>query len=359
MMAVKPVEIEKKEPEKESGEALLTVPQQDVLPPWEEDTTFEIVGHPHTRVEGVEKVTGRARYAYDVRLPGQLYADVLRSPHPHARVTRVDTSKAEALEGVHAVIARHNVLDITWYQEEAALFSDTACFVGDEVAAVAAVSEEVAADALRLIEVHYELLPFVAEMEAALREDAPVIHSGGDKGGEGNRAEEAETYERGDVDKGFAEADVVIEGTYTTQTALHNALEPHGCTAFWQGDELTLYSSTQGIFAVREGVAKKLDLSENRVRVIKQHMGGGFGAKQVPWKDTVMAALLSKRTGRPVQLMYSREAENLAAGNRNPTRQRVRLGAKRDGVLTAISVEVQMAIGAYQVGGEGSNVVGI
>ncbi|HVL34752.1 MAG TPA: molybdopterin cofactor-binding domain-containing protein, partial [Burkholderiales bacterium] len=146
--------------------------------------------------------------------------------------------------------------------------------------------------------------------------------------------------------------------TYTTQTALHNALEPHGCTASWEGDALVLHESTQGIFAVRDEVAKKLGLPPARVRVVTQHMGGGFGAKQIAWKHSVIAALLAQRAGRPVQLMLERAAENLAVGNRNATRQRVRLGARRDGTLTAIDVHVLIQAGAYQVGGEDSDVIG-
>lgn len=348
-MAIKSPNIERKEGD---GEAELSVPQQRVLPPWQGDS-FGVVGKSHSRLEGFEKVTGSACYTYDVRLPGQLYAGVLRSPHPHARVLKVDTSKAERLPGVHAVLSRNDALDIDWFEEEVPLFSDTVRFVGDEVAAVAAESEELLEDALRLIEVSYEPLPFVTDPVRALEEGAPKIHENG------NLIGEPEVYERGDAERALGEADVIIDRVYTTQTALHNALEPHGTTAHWQGGDLTLYESTQGIFAVRQGVAKRLGLNETSVRVIKQHMGGGFGAKQVAWKQTIFAALLSKKAGRPVQLMLDREGENLAAGNRNATRQRVRLGAKRDGTLMAVTIEVHIQAGAYQVGSEGSNVVGL
>jgi xanthine dehydrogenase YagR molybdenum-binding subunit len=154
------------------------------------------------------------------------------------------------------------------------------------------------------------------------------------------------------------EAEVTLEQTYTTQTALHQALEPHGCTAAWEGETLVLYESTQGIFAVREEVARQLGLPQERVRVVTRHMGGGFGAKQIMWKHSLIAALLAKRAGRPVQLMLDRESESLAAGNRNATRQRVRLGAKRDGTLTAIDVHVLVQAGAYSPGGEDSDVIG-
>ena len=167
-----------------------------------------------TRLEGREKVSGKARYASDVRLPGQLYARVLRSPHPHAKVLRVDTSRAEALGGVHAVVSSSNGPDISWY-EDSRLFDSTVRFIGDEVAAVAAESEELAADALRLIEVQY--LPLAFDVVDGKPADTKV-------------------QERGNVLTGLREADVVVEASYTTGTALHNALEPHGGTAAWDGN---------------------------------------------------------------------------------------------------------------------------
>ena len=247
--------------------------------------------------------------------------------------------------------------DVTVYKEKSPLFSETVRFVGEEVAAVAAESEQIARDALALIEVDYEVLPFVTDMQAALESDAPVIHE--ETEGEGNRAGEVDSYSRGDVERTLNEADVVIDEIYTTQTHVHNSLETHGCTALWAGDELTIYASTQGVFSIREAVAEKLGLSLQNVQVITEHMGGGFGAKQIPWKPTLIAALLSKQSGRPVQLMLDRTGESLAAGNRGATRQHVRLAAKRDGTLTAVSVEASSGVGAYQVGGEASMVAGM
>lgn len=296
------------------------------------------MGSPYPRVEGADKVSGCARYSGDIRLAGQLYARVLRSPWPHARLRRIDTARAQALPGVHAVLSSANAVDIRWY-EESRLFDRTLRFIGDEVAAVAAASEEIAEDALRLIEADYEPLPFTVGFEHPL-------------------LERATKKERGDVEAGLRAAEVVIDEAYTTQTALHNALEPHGCTAAWEGDTLVLYESTQGIFAVREEVAEKLGLPRDQVRVLTQHMGGGFGAKQIAWKHSVIAALLARRAGRPVQLMLDRESENLAVGNRNATRQRVRLGAKRDGTLTAIDVQALVQTGAYLPGGEDSDLIG-
>lgn len=340
-----------KRQEGDDGVALQLIESEGDLPPWGPNEALSVVGHPYPRLEGREKVSGRAIYASDIRLPGQLYGKVLRSPYPHARITRLDVSGAEAVPGVHAVLSMLNAPPIGWYQE-GQLFESTVRLVGDEVAAVAAESEEQAEDALRLIEVAYEPLPFVTTIAAALAPDAPKVHESG------NIAGEPVIYERGDPEAGLRQADVVIDERYETPCALHNALEAHGGTAFWDGDQLTLWDSTQAVFVVREEVARAVGLPEHRVRVIKHHMGGGFGAKQIAWKVDVIASLLSKLAGRPVQLILDREAENLVSGNRNPTRQRVRLGARRDGTLTAIVAEIAQAAGAYRTGGEASDVSG-
>ncbi|MDQ3167923.1 MAG: xanthine dehydrogenase family protein molybdopterin-binding subunit [Chloroflexota bacterium] len=337
--------------EGEDGEVTLSVAEGTPLSPWDAGAALRIVGTPRTRLEGIEKVTGSAQYAYDVRLAGQLYAGILRSPHPHARLTRVDTSAAAALPGVHAVISLADAPDIDWY-DDSKLFDPTLRFAGDEVAAVAAEDEDIVADALRLVVAEYEPLPFAIDIVAALAPGATPIHEGGN-------VESEKTYERGDVEAGLRAADVTFDRVLTTQTAIHHSLEPHGCTVAWEGEGVTVWESTQSIFDVRQQVAEKLGLGESQVRVIKQHMGGGFGSKQIVWKQTVIAALLAKRSGRPVQLMLDREGESLAVGNRNPTRQRLRLGATADGTLTAIDVTIHQAIGAHSAGGEGSNTAGL
>jgi xanthine dehydrogenase YagR molybdenum-binding subunit len=319
---------------------------------WAADEPLAVVGKGHSRLEGREKVTGSARYTYDVRLPRQLCARVLRSPHPHARILNIDTSRTEVIPGVHAVLSSANAPTIDWY-DDSFVFDTTVRFIGDEVAAVAAESEEIADDALRVIDVTYETLPFVTDFEAAMSPGAPSVRE------RGNIVDEAKNYERGDVEAGLRQADVVIDQTFRTASALHSSLEPHGCTAWWNGENLILWNSTQSIFTVREQVAQALGLPEHRVRVIKEHMGGGFGAKQISWKQDVIAALLSKQSGRPVQLMLDRRAENLAVGNRPPTRQRVQLGAKLDGTLTAIRADIAQGRGAYLTGGEASNVSGM
>jgi xanthine dehydrogenase YagR molybdenum-binding subunit len=299
------------------------------------------------RLEGAEKVTGRARYASDVRLPGMLWVAVLRSPHAHARIRRIDERKALALPGVHAVLSLNNAPAIAWY-DRGVLFERTPRFAGEEVAAVAAESERIAEDAVRLIEVDYEPLPFVLDVAAARAPGAPSVHAGG------NLAAEPSVQSRGNVRRGMREAELIIDRVYTTQVALHNSLEPHACTAVWEGEQLTLYASTQGVFALRQQVAEKLELPESRVRVFAEHIGGAFGSKQIAWKHDVIAALLARQTRRPVRFVLDRAGENLAAGNRNGTRQHVRIGARRDGTLAAICAEVDVQIGAYRAGGEGS-----
>lgn len=290
------------------------------------------------RIEGPDKVTGRARYSGDVKIAGLLYARILRSPLPHARIVSIDTARAERLPGVHAVLSSANAPDISWH-ENMRLFDRTLRFQGDEVAAVAAETEEIAEDAVRLIEVEYEALPFATGIDDGERGE-PVV------------------ARRGDVEHGMREGDVLIDQTYCTQTALHNALEAHGCTAWWEGDTLVLHESTQGVYAVRKEVAKRLGLDEHRVRVVTEHMGGGFGAKQIAWKHSLIAALLAQRAGRAVQLILDRKSENLNAGNRNATRQHVRIAARRDGTLTAIELHALVQIGAYSPGGEDSDVIG-
>ncbi len=332
------------------GDAVSVV-EEVGMPPWTADADLQVVGQPLPRVEGAAKVTGAACYTADVHLPGMLVARVLRSPYPHAYVLRVESGRAAVLPGVRAVLSSENAPAIAWYQDSA-LFDRTVRFVGDEVAAVAADTEAIAEEALRLIAVDYAPLPFVLDPEHALTPDAPRLREGG------NVLGQPKVYQRGDVEAGLRRADVVIDQIYTTQAAVHHALEPHGCVAWWVDGHLTLWESTQGIFAVRSQVAQALGLPEHAVRVIARHVGGGFGAKQIAWKHAVIAALLSKQTGRPVRLMLDREAESLAVGHRNATRQRVRLGATRDGVLTAIDARIVQNVGAYLVGGEGSDVSG-
>ncbi|HKP54284.1 MAG TPA: xanthine dehydrogenase family protein molybdopterin-binding subunit [Chloroflexia bacterium] len=322
------------------------VVERDEPAAWEAGREFDVVGKPVSRVDGRERVTGAARYTYDIHPAGLLYAAVLRSPHPRARVLSVDTSEAERLPGVRAVLSRETAPRIAWYASASTLFDEEVRFIGEEIAAVAADDLDTARDAIRLIKVEYEPLPFVVDPEAAIRPGAPQIHPKGnvlknDDGGEG------ELYSRGDVAKALKSADVVVERTYRTPTALHNSLETHGSVAMWEGDELTIWESTQYIFGVRSRVADSLKMPRSKVRVICEYMGGGFGSKGGTLKSPVIAALLAKQSGRPVKLMLDRREENLLAGNRGATIQRLKLGAKRDGTLVAIDLEAIYDMGVY------------
>ena len=314
--------------------------------PWVPGRQFDFVGKSVSRLDGPERVTGAAKYTYDVQPAGLLHAAVLRSPHPHARVLSVDTTEAAKLPGVRTILSRENAPKVAWYSSASALFDEEVRFIGEEIAAVAADDLEIAHDALALIKVEYEMLPAVLDMEDAAKPGAPQIHPKGnvlknDDGGEG------ELYTRGDVAKGLKSADAVVERTYRTPTALHNSLETHGSVAMWEGEELTVWESTQYIYGVRSRLADAFKMPLSKVRVICEYMGGGFGSKGGSLKNGVIAALLSKQTGRPVKLMLDRREENLLAGNRGATVQRIKVGAKRDGTLVAIDLEALYNMGAY------------
>ena len=307
-----------------------------------------------SRLEAADKVTGRARYTTDVALPGQLVAGIVRSRHASGRVKDIDIDAARRLPGVVAVLTADDTHDFFWYEEQAPLFAGRVRFVGDEIAAVAAESVETLADAMRAIAVRYDVEACVIDIDSARHAAAPRVH----EHAESNLAGPAETYSRGDIEAGIAAADAVVAESFTTPAAMHNALEPHACNAAWLDGELNLWVSTQGIHAVRKDIARKLGLAEERVRVIAEHIGGGFGAKQVAWKEAMIAALLASASGRPVRVVLDRRAENLAAGHRNATRQHVKLAATRDGRLTAIDVTAEVDVGAYTIDGERSEVVG-
>src|SRR5687767_1243436 len=265
------------------------VVERDEPAAWSVGHEFKLVGKPISRVDGTERVTGAARYTYDICPPGTLYAAVLRSPHPHANIKSVSTARAEALPGVRAVLSLNNAPDITWYSNASKLFGTIVRFAGEEVAAVAADDLDTARDALRLIEVEYELLPAILDMEQAAKPGMHRIHPKGnilleDDGSEG------EIYSRGEIDKGFKQADVVVERTFWTATALHNSFETHGSVAMWEGDELTIWESTQYIFGVRDRVANALKIPLSKVRVICEYMGGGFGSKGQTLKGVVIAS---------------------------------------------------------------------
>ncbi len=279
---------------------------------------MDFLGKAYPRVEGPDKVSGRAKYTQDQAPAGMLYGAILVSPHAAAKIIRIDDSKVRRLPGVKAALTDVHP-------------TGTVRYAGEEVAAVAATSPEILADALELFEVQYEALPFAVDIEAAMKEGAPRVFA--DKA----NVAEARVSEEGDLEAGFAKADTVVESEFRTQVQVHTPLEAHGSLAMWNGEELTIWDSTQAVHGVREGVANALEMPINKVRVICQHMGGGFGSKLQPGRYSAIAARLAKQAGAPVKLMLDRKNEFLGVGNRPNSIQKLKLGATRDGRVTAFS----------------------
>ncbi len=278
-----------------------------------------LIGTRVRRVDGPPKAQGQAKYSYDINRPGMLYGRMLRSPHPHARIVSIDFSEAERAPGVRATLA---VLEP----------GQKAMYQGDEVAALAATTEELAADALRLVKVEYEVLPHLATVEQAMSSMAPPVFEGGN-------VKEGSAEEEGDLAAGFDAAAHTVEETYSTQVETHVSLETHGCVCEWDGDKLTSWASTQAVHGTREGFAKALEIPQANVRVIMEYMGGGFGSKFGPDVQGIVCAKLSRQANAPVKLMLDRKEEQLASGNRPSAYAKIRAGVAADGMLTAFDAE--------------------
>jgi CO/xanthine dehydrogenase Mo-binding subunit len=281
----------------------------------------DVVGQPAPRQDGHQRARGQAQYTADLQLPGMLHAAVLRSPLAHARVKKIDLSRALELPGVLGAIG----------PDDCHVLQTEPGFHGAPIAAVAADSDSRAREALALVELELEELEPLLDPEEAVRR--------------GSVLEEARSYERGDVDSAMANADVVVEAEYRTQTVLHNSMETHQSVVRWEGDTLEIYISTQFIWGVRDSVSEQLGLPQDRVRVVCNYMGGGFGSKNGPGDYTYIAIALAGKTGRPVRCALTRREENLATGNRNSTIQRLRAGARSDGTLVALEGEYVNAVG--------------
>jgi xanthine dehydrogenase YagR molybdenum-binding subunit len=278
---------------------------------------FRLIGKPTKRVDGREIVTGRARFTQDVKLRGLLIGKILRSPHAAAEVVAIDLGPALALPGVKAALK---------------LAEGKVRYAGQQVAAVAAVDERTAEKALGLVKVEFRTLPYVVDPERARDSAAPQVRDGRPN------VEKINEYARGDVEKGFAEADVVVEGTYRTGIEIHHPTEPHGSVVVWEGDHLVAYDSTQNIHGVRDGLARALKVPAANVTVIKNYMGGGFGSKLSLNEQTVVAANLARQAGRPVKVMNSRRDNAVCVGYRPSSRQAYRVGAKKDGTIVAFEL---------------------
>ena len=309
------------------------------------DQELAVVGVAVPRLGLAAKVRGEARYTADLKRPGMLYGRVLRSPHAHARIVRLDTSAAERMPGVHAVLTHRDVPQVR-LEADLLPLEPVLRFVGDEVALVAAESEAMAEDALRSIRVEYEVLPAVFEAEEALRPGAPLVHAEGNLVGG-----KTLVLERGSVAQGFAEAARVFEDTFHTQMHAPVGMETRAALAEWDGDRLTVWKTSRAVHASdRQTLARVLSLPLEHVRVICPNMGGGFGNKD-EGRLAVLVALLARQAGRPVRLEYSRAEEFIAGRNRQAADMHLKIGVQADGTPTAIALQTTMNAGAFVASG--------
>jgi xanthine dehydrogenase YagR molybdenum-binding subunit len=303
---------------------------EDSGPGWGPNDKHTLLNHRMQRVDGPLKATGGAKYTYDQRLPGMLYARILRSPHAHARVTKLNTDAALKIPGVKAIIPA----PLTEVR-----------FAGAPVAAVAATTPEIAADALRAITVEYEVLPHVVLAADAIKPDAPKVVG---EPHEGNLQQKAKNGDPAKAEAAFATADAIVEEEYISPRIHHTCLETHGMVVDYRGgDSATVYASTQGTFTIPEDAAKELGLPQSSVTATVQHMGGGFGSKFGIGVEGMFACRLSKETKAPVKLMFTRTDEFVMAGNRSGSWQKLKAGVKNDGTIVALQAR------QYRLGGIG------
>ena len=319
---------------------------------------FDVVGTRPIRHDGADKVTGRALYGADFSAAGLLHGKILRSPHAHARIKRIDTSRAEALPGVRAVVTGSNLPPSNGdtglkYQRDNILAGDKALYRGHAVAGVAATSPHIADEALSLIEVEYEVLPPVLTAPEGMKDDAPLLHDDlkteelGEKTDRTSNLASHFQHVKGDIDKGFEEADVVLEREFDTETVHQGYIEPHNGTALWNNDgRLHVWCSTQGAFSVRDALSSILDLPVSQIKVTPMEIGGGFGGKIPTYLDAV-AALLSRETGHPVKMVMSRAEVFEGTGPTPGSYMRVKIGATNSGKITAAQAYLAYEAGAF------------
>lgn len=333
------------------------------------DAKLDIVGTSVRRSDVAEKVSGSARYTADIRLPGMLFARVKRSTVAHAHIRRIDTRRALALPGVKAVLTHEDVPRVLHYgspfpraascTKDQYILDRKVRYWGEAVAAVAAASEEIAEEALALIDVEYDELPVLTTTEAAEAPGAASIHGDRDDALPGNLVVPPVRVARGDVERGFAEADLVVEGVYEGGRPTPAYMEPNACLCQWdEHGKLTVHISTQTAFMVRGAMAEVLGLPMNHVRVLVDHFGGGFGAKQDLFQSEFLCALLARQTRRPVMMEWTRKETFLGGRSRHPVKVWLKQGFKRDGTITARQARLVYNSGAYGSHGPGVTAVG-
>ena len=324
-----------------------------------------VIGKRIPKVDVLGRLTGKVEYSTDVSLPGMLYGKILRSPYPHARILNIDTSKAEKLPGIKAVVTAKNTPSTDSPHADRRIFvTSKVRFIGDEVAAVAATDEDIAEEALELIEVEYEELPAISDPLVALRPDSVRIHEAKAPGAikprlspvseyfvhevsiQGNIMETFQ-FERGNVEKGFSESDCIIENTYTTPFVYQAYMETVACMADYTDGRLTLWTSSMHPYQIHTGLARVLDMSKSDVRVIQTNIGGAFGTKIKLQPIYAICALLAMKTGRPVTLANTREEDIEAGRPRLGSHIKLKIGAKKDGTILAKQIEMVGDNGAY------------
>ena len=312
-----------------------------------------LIGTPMRKIEGLDKSTGRAVYTDDIVLPGMLHGKILRSPYPHARIVSIDVSEAKKLEGVHAVITGEDIPTkygiIPWTADEYPLCTDRVRYIGDGVAAVAAVDEDQAIRALELIQVEYEELPAFLDPYEALAADGstPYVHEPKKEGGNGNVTKQVQ-LEFGEVDELMVGSDVIVEGQYFFEGSTHTPIEPHCAIGLWDGvGKLTVWSATQVPHYLHRELARVLELDPARVRVLQPLVGGAFGGKSEPFDLEFCVAKLSMLAARPVKILYTREEVFYAHRGRHPFHMKYQMGSTNEGKLTSVNAEILLDGGAY------------
>ncbi|HVO96375.1 MAG TPA: xanthine dehydrogenase family protein molybdopterin-binding subunit, partial [Terriglobales bacterium] len=307
---------------------------------------LKYVGRSVARVDGVDKVTGQAKFVGDISVPGMLYGKILRSTYPHARIRSIDAAPAEALPGVVAVLSAADIQDLNpIYNGRPVIALDKVRYVGEPVAAVAAIDLATAEEALELIEVEYEELPSVTGIDAAIAKDAPLVHDG-KQGNIGTH----EKVRRGDVEQGFADCDEVVEDIFTFPMVYHYAMEPHSVIAHYDSnDEITVWSSAQHPFQVRGDISKIFKVPAAKVRMIINYLGGGYGSKSYT-KFEPLAVALARKAKQPVRICNT-VGESMVTVRRHGARVRIKTGVKRDGTILAREAEIYLDTGGYDDNG--------